>query len=133
MVRIPWTKSIKLKNVLVADTVLFVGAVAGQMADQTAVVALLALGAVAGKMAVATAGVAGLAASAVSVAGSTAGGRALAGDVANLAALVALSSTLSAVSASLLATGLGAVARKMAWLTAAVAGLLLLGTSAFTA
>jgi hypothetical protein len=128
------------------------------MANLTTVVALLALGAVAGKMSyrtilvciaqklqekehtVTAAGVAGLLALAAeatlgsAVARSTPSG-ALTSDVSDLTALVALGTTLTAVALTTLGRGVGVVAfpGKMAGLAASVAGLLLLGTGAFTA
>lgn len=122
---------------LVADTVLLARAVAGQVADLAAVVALLALGAVAREMTVATARVAGL---------STAAGTersagtsistvrlALAGDVANLSALVALSGARAITETDLRGAGVVAIAGDMAGLATLVAGLLLGGLGAFTA
>lgn len=132
----------------VADAVLLAGALARQVADLSAVIALLSLGAVARQVSVAAARVAGLLAAATtteaawgwgSVATAAAIGGALTGDVANLAALVALgTTTLSAavsVSAgsSSLDAGVGAVTREVTRLVALVAGLLLLRTGAFTA
>jgi hypothetical protein len=124
---------------LVADTVLLTGAVTRQVADLAAVVALLSLGAVTGEMAVTTARVASLLTSTGSVSSlrtaeaATVGG-ALAGDVANLAALVALSSR-SALESTLLGSsaGVGALAREMTGEATSVASLLLHGTSALAA
>ena len=119
---------------LVADLLAgtgLLGAVAGQMARDTAVVALVAIHAVTGHVANATARVAGLLAEATTatVAGveATAVGRALgavASNVTDLAALVALSTRLAA---GLAAAGGGAVAGDVVGLAAAVAGLGILG------
>jgi hypothetical protein len=162
---------------LVTDTVLLTGAVTRQVADLAAVVALLSLGAVTGEMAwriyqqtelhiedisgyrtVTTAGVASLSTITgtvtlrSAVATTTVRG-ALAGDVANLAALVALSSSRASRESTLLGSsaGVGALAREMTYPcvseividrigsqyhtgeTASVAGLLLHGTSALAA
>jgi len=123
---------------LVADTVLLRRALAGEMADLAAVVALLSLSAVAGKMSVSAARVAGLGAllavstgtGTVSTRGTTS--RALTGDVSDLAALVALSTTTGGTETALAAHlgSLSAVAGKMTRLSAAVARLLLLGAGA---
>ena len=108
------------------------------------VVALLALGAVAGHVAETTAGVAGLHAVALTTAISATVSttvpllateatslRAVAGDVTDLATLVALLSTSTSTSTAELAawstgSALGALARQVTGLTASVAGLLLL-------
>jgi hypothetical protein len=123
------------------------GAVAGQVTDLAAVVALLALGAVAAHVAETAAGVAGgLASTAVSAlaalgtseattaavaatVGATALG-AVAGNVALLTALVALLATSATAGST---TSLGALTADVAGTTAAVAGLLGLGRGALAA
>ena len=126
----------------VADTLRggLLGAVAGQVTDLTAVVALLTLGAVTAHVAKTTARVAsGLAsttvaaaeaATATAVGAATVGAAtlgAVAGNVTLLSALVALL-TASATAGS--TTSLGALTADVAGTTAAVAGLLGLGRSA---
>lgn len=132
---------------LVADTVLLAGALAGQVTDLSAVVALLTLGAVARQVSVTTARVtsllttsteATLGLATAEAAGAAVSG-ALTGNVSDLSALVALGTSRRLVAAAhagaaaLHAAGLGAVTRKVTDLIAPVAGLLLLRTSALTA
>ena len=69
---------------------------------------------------------------ATTVAGSTTSG-ALAGDVTDLAALVALSTTSAVGTRGGASVGVVALAREMAGLAASVAGLLLLGSGALAA
>lgn len=123
---------------LVADllaTSRLLGALAGEMAGNATVIALVAVDAVTGQMTHAAARVAGLLVEVATIAGvvaTTIGVAALlavAGNMADLAALVALSraATTTTLAWTLVTTG-GAVARDMAGLAAAVAGLGVLGT-----
>lgn len=118
---------------LVANTVLFAWAVTAEVANLTAVVALLALSAVSGHVPVTTARVASLPTGAEATLVSTLESTlvAVAGNVSDLAALVALGSTATLVST--LCSLLGALARKMSGLVALVAGLLLWCSCALTA
>ncbi|KAF2156175.1 hypothetical protein K461DRAFT_91738 [Myriangium duriaei CBS 260.36] len=117
------------------------GAVAAQVTDLTTFVALLALGAVAGHVAETTAGVASLATTGSTVATAeptlaAEAATAVAGNVADLAALVALHAATGGTAERATTGGttrLGALARHMAGLTAAIAGLLLLRVLAFAA
>jgi hypothetical protein len=112
--------------------------------EERTVVALLSLCAVAGHVAVSAARVAGLLATAKATLSTTAAGVAAAlaavtSNVSDLAALVAFLASAAAgreAAAALVAVacgGLSAVARDVAGLTAAVAGLFLGGLRAFTA
>jgi hypothetical protein len=128
-------------------------AVSGEMANLATVVALLTLGAVTGHVAVTTAGVAGLstlattestslstAVTAVTTKATTTLSTvtslgAVAGNVTDLGALVALlrSTGRETATSSALSGGVGAVAGDVAWLTALVASLVLGTLGAFTA
>lgn len=141
---------------LVANTILLGGTVTAQVADLTTVVALLALGAVTRHVSVTTTGVAGLSAAALSSVGRSATVAALAtigstattttttttvgavaSNVSDLTAFVALSSSGGAAegttTTTLLGTRIVTLAGQMANFTAFIARLLLRSLLAFTA
>jgi len=135
---------------LVANTILLRGAVTAQVTDLTTVVALLALGAVTRHVSVTTTGVAGLSATALSsvrrsatvaalaAIGSTATTTttvgAVAGNVSDLTAFVALSSGRGAAEgATLLGIGIVTLAGQVTNFTALIARLLLRSLLAFAA
>jgi len=132
---------------LVADTILLARTVTRQVTNLTTVVALLTLGAIAGQVTVSTARVAGLLAATTTTTTrsavrprateATTIGRALASNVADLTTFIAFCTALIATTTTtalrLSGGRIVTFAREMARLTAAIAGLLLLRTSAFAA